>query len=528
MQLLDQHAKSIMEQCKVRARDAGLTFDNETLEFIVTNRDMVDLKARVFIPTLYDYWVHDVETLQERGRYDVFPHNPFETVVNTRPAMSYYNDNNPDWLNVMIFYHVLGHVDFFQNNAMFRNTWGDDFAAQALANKRIIAGLRSKHGRWVDYVIEFSRGIDNLVGYFETLSKRTDEPQASKTDFFFDTFLQEIKKVPQSEYLRFLDIYNANMSAGGGELGFFQEVVFKYPELDAEFEKYKEQKQARPTDPIEFILQNSPFLNTKENEWMKQVVEIVRNTSLYFSPQMRSKIFNEGWASFWHDRLFLTDERVSGNEVVYARINAQVTALSRVGVNPYAVGLRLLTHIEDMADQGKLSYDFQRMQSIEARQKYDLQTGNGTKLLLTLREELNDFTLINAFVDQEFVDRYKLFVAGRRFNQQEWKWEYYIKSRKAEDYKQMLIDGLYHPPFVTVEAASTKDRLCLEHHFEGKRLVAEFIPSTMIGLEYLWGGPVQLKTHENEIQGTQEVWQPVQYTAKDKKVLRQALKTASP
>ena len=40
MQLIDQHAKAIMEGCKERARDAGLRFDDESLEYVVTNRDL--------------------------------------------------------------------------------------------------------------------------------------------------------------------------------------------------------------------------------------------------------------------------------------------------------------------------------------------------------------------------------------------------------------------------------------------------------------------------------------------------------
>ncbi len=171
MQLIDQHAKAIMEGCKERARDAGLRFGDETLEYIVTNRDMLELSPKVMIPTMYDYWVHDVEVLQGRGRYELYPSNPYETVINTRPAISFYNDNNPDWLNVMIFYHVIGHIDFFQNNLFFRHTWDDDFAGRALADKRAVARLRSEHGRWVDYVIEFARSIDNLVDFHGALSR---------------------------------------------------------------------------------------------------------------------------------------------------------------------------------------------------------------------------------------------------------------------------------------------------------------------------------------------------------------------
>ena len=38
--------------------------------------------------------------------------------------------------------------------------------------------------------------------------------------------------------------------------------------------------------------------------------------------------------------------------------------------------------------------------------------------------------------------------------------------------------------------------LYLNHLFEGKPLVREFIANTMIGIEYLWNGPVQLETSE--------------------------------
>ena len=82
MELIDQHTKKIMEGCKQRALDAGLSFQDETLEYIVSNRDLLELSPKVMIPTLYDYWVHDVEVLKEKGRYELYPNNPYETVIN--------------------------------------------------------------------------------------------------------------------------------------------------------------------------------------------------------------------------------------------------------------------------------------------------------------------------------------------------------------------------------------------------------------------------------------------------------------
>ncbi len=502
MELIDQHSKKIMEGCKERAREAGLTFRDESLEYIVTNRDLLELSPKGMIPTLYDYWVHDVEVLKEKGKYELYPGNPYETVINTRPAISYYNDNNPDWLNVMIFYHVIGHIDFFQNNLYFRHTWDYDFTGEALSDKRMIAKFRSEHGRWVDYVIEFSRGVDNLVGYFDELSHLYQQSKAfrqNKLDYYFDVFLQTEKKVHITEYIKEIERYNKCLRDYGklGEQDFFSEVDLKYPEFQSLYKKSLEEKPKKKIDLMRYLMENSPFLNKESNKWMKAVMQVVRKTSIFFQPQIRTKVMNEGWASYWHDMLFLRDDRIKGHEVDYARVNAKVTSLPRVGLNPYALGMRLFQYIEELGDKGKYSYDFQKIQDEYQRKNYNMETGNGNKLIFKVRENFADFSFLNTFLDQDFMKLHKLFVAGRRLNQQRGVWEYFVQSRKLKDYKKMLIDSLYHPPHVEIKTEKGRDTyLYLDHKFEGKPLVTEYIANTLLGIEYLWGGPVQLETSE--------------------------------
>ncbi len=508
MQLIDQRTKAIMEECKERARGAGLRFHDETLEYIVTNRDLLELSPKNMIPTLYDYWVHDLQAFKEKRIYELYPHNPYETVINTRPAISFYNDNNPDWLNVMIFYHVIGHIDFFQNNALFRHTWNDDFNGLALADKRLIARLRSEKGKWVDYVIEFTRGIDNLVGYYEELAD-LHIPRLSriseKADYYFDVFLSVVKKIKTAEYLKEIDRYNQTKRdyPDMHETIFFSEVEKKYPEFEAHYSRFRLEKKEETggyrMDLIRYLMDHSPFINSRENLWMKSVMEIVRRTSLYFEPQKRTKIFNEGWSSYWHEKLFLTDPRIRGYEADFAAVNAKVMPMPRAGLNPYSLGWRLLLYIEELADRGRISFEYQRIRDSRKRQSYDKKTGSGREYLLSLRETLDDFLLISNFVDQDFVDRHQLFVLGRRLNAQRGVWEYYVKSRDAEKYRKMLFDSLYHPPHITVDKEKTgKEELYLVHNFEGKPLVREYIGNTMLGLEYLYGGTVMLETHESD------------------------------
>ncbi len=538
MELVSQHAKKIMEGCKERARDAGLRFQDESLEYIVNNRDFLQLSPKNMIPTLYDYWVQDVEVLKEQGQYELYPNNPYETVINTRPPISYYNDNNPDWLNVMIFYHVIGHIDFFQNNLFFRHTWDYDFAGKALADKRLLAKLRSEKGRWVDYIIEFSRAIDNLVGYFDLLSSFTSEKKKlSKLDYYFDVFLQEKPGSTIAGYVAEIEKYNKSMREfpEDGEFRFLENVRSKHAEFESLYDKAVLLKgKGNKLDVLQFLMQNSKFLNREENKWMLMVIEVIRSTSLYFQPQIRTKILNEGWASYWHEKLFLKDDRISGHEVDFAVINAKVTSMPRVGLNPYALGMRLFYYLESQAEKGKISYDYQRIPDKQIRRRFDAQTGSGREFIFSIRENFCDSMFVNTFIDQEFIDLHKLFVVDKRLNKERMTWEYYVKSKKAKHYKQMIADSLYHPPAIKLNV-DEDNTLILNHLFEGKPLYRDYIEGTLLGLEFLWGAKVTLYTHEAELkkketrQGppvTQEgiddriIWKRFRYSMKDRKMTR--------
>lgn len=538
MELISQHAKRIMEGCKDRARQAGLRFEDQTLEYIVTNRDLLELGPKIMIPTLYDYWVQDVEVLKEQGRYELYPNNPYETVINTRPPISYYNDNNPDWLNVMIFYHVIGHIDFFQNNLFFRHTWDYDFNGRALADKRLIAKLRSEHGRWVDYVIEFALAIDNLVGYFDLLAEVDGGTHAplSLLDFYFDVFLQRGPRPAISVYAAEIERYNRmrREHPEDGEERFLKSVLERHAELEALYQrKLKEKQMVGRTDLLRFLMEYSPFLNREENRWMLMVLEIIRSTSLYFQPQIRTKILNEGWASYWHDTLFQGDDRISGHEVDYAIVNARVTSMPRIGLNPYALGMRLFQSLEERADKGRTGLDYDRTADSVLRRDFDRATGLGRDYIFHIRENYCDSMFVNSFIDQDFIDQHHLFVVGKRLNKERMTWQYYVRSRKADDYRQMVADSLYHPPRIEV-GVGENNLLMLEHVFEGKPLVRDFVQGVLVGVEFLWGGEVQLltsvpifeKAAEDDGQAKQETpardirWKRFRYTMKDRTLSR--------
>ena len=330
-----------------------------------------------------------------------------------------------------------------------------------------------------------------------------------------------------------------------GEQGFFSLVDQRHPEFASLFKKHQEAKKQKPRDLLEFIMGNSKVLRREENQWMLMVIQIIRKTALFFQPQIRTKIMNEGWASYWHETLYMNDDRIKGHEIDFSRVNAGVTAMPRVGLNPYALGMRLFYFLEEMAEKGKVSWDFQQLTDAGRRKKYDAKTGKGKNFIFNVRENFSDFTFIHSFVDQEFVTTNNLFVAGKRLNQQKMVWEYYVKSRSADDYRNMIMASLYHPPHIEIDLDKTADgSLYLRHRFEEKPLLAEYIPNTMLGIEYLWGAPVHLETmevaarpHEDQspvIPGLPAAhtdmpkpgelkWQRVRYTMKDRKLSKKVL-----
>lgn len=526
MELIDQHTKGIMEECKARAKAAGLEIRGDTLEYLVTNQDLIELSPKIMIPTLYDFWFHDVGVIRDKWIYDVFPHNPYETVINTRPAISFYNDNNPDWLNTMIFYHVLGHIDWFQNNVFFRKTWDDDFCGEALADKRLINRIREDLGaekRWVDYVIEFARGADNLVGYYQELDE-ADRAQvmnvfgsiSEKANFYFGAFLKQLYDggtVTLKFYYDEMERYNQYLKQFGQERGeeiFFSDYDFRsrFPEFNSALEKHNKKGKVEIKDILQHLMGRSEFVNKEKNQWMKSVLQVVRRTSLYFQPQMRSQICNEGWASLWHERLFMADERIKGHEVDFAKVNSGVLLVPRVGFNPYAIGKYLFEFIEELAGKGKLSYGFQLIKDAEQRKHFDQKLGEecGRNALSEARKNFNDFLLVNFLSDdnfQDFVDRYNLFIAGLRLSREKWGfYEVYIKSRSGKDYRKMLNKSLYHPPHIVIsEEKAREDELYLDHIFEGRTLVTKYITPVLIGLSFFCGGnKVKLETTEFEVE----------------------------
>ncbi len=82
-------------------------------------------------------------------------------------------------------------------------------------------------------------------------------------------------------------------------------------------------------------------------DWERDLIEIVRQESFYFMPQIRTKIMNEGWASFWHYRLMHNLDLPQKYHIPFIKSHNQVVRPHLGRVNPYHLGFYLFSKIEE-------------------------------------------------------------------------------------------------------------------------------------------------------------------------------------
>ena len=65
----------------------------------------------------------------------------------------------------------------------------------------------------------------------------------------------------------------------------------------------KKVKKKFPPQPEKDILLFIEQYSRELDDWQRDILTMMREEMLYFWPQLETKIMNEGWASYWHQRI---------------------------------------------------------------------------------------------------------------------------------------------------------------------------------------------------------------------------------
>ncbi len=232
------------------------------------------------LPTRYSHWSFGRVYAHQRTQTEMGYSKIYELILNNDPAYAFLDQSNTETTNLLICAHCLGHADFFRNNVMFRQASEPNMIQVAKRHAEIVDEYRKDFGddevdEWLDVALGLERHIDVFKGLRRTrYPKRSiayKERQSSKwEDIVNDKDIKPlIEKTVEGIYIP------------------------PYPEKDL----------------LWFL---SEYANLES--WQQRIFDIVRRESYYFYPQYRTKIMNEGWASFWHAELMMQYALGSGND----------------------------------------------------------------------------------------------------------------------------------------------------------------------------------------------------------------------
>lgn len=232
-------------------------------------------------------------------------------------------------------------------------------------------------------------------------------------------------------------------------------------------------------DLLWFFIHHAPL-----EEWEADVLDIIREESYYFYPQMMTKIMNEGWASFWHAEILYQYENITPEEHMnFARLHEKVVQAggNPYRINPYYLGFRIFKDIEKRWDElyknGK--------SKITGREK-----------IFQVRAEEDDVSFLRNYLTADLVEELGLFIYGRATefeNKSQYK-DVVIRSRMRDDVVEQLIKPICTrgvPEIAIVQASSEK--ICLKHlNPDIGTIDFKYAEKTLEFIFELWAAPVEL------------------------------------
>ncbi|MBX7222355.1 MAG: SpoVR family protein [Blastocatellia bacterium] len=228
------------------------------------------------LPGRYSHWTFGKAYHRMKTMYDYGLSRIYEVVINTNPSYGFLLETNSPLQNKLVMAHVLGHVDFFKNNAWFSRT-----------NRRMVDEVSAHAARIDEY--EFTYGRKTVEAFLDSVLSIEEHVDP-------DFFIKKERDLSPEQRLP------AKTQPG------------KFDDLLTPEERKKTEtppKIVAPGTPllpekdlVWFIANYSPTLEP----WQRDIMNMVHQEMLYFVPQMQTKTINEGWACAVGETLLLTEE----------------------------------------------------------------------------------------------------------------------------------------------------------------------------------------------------------------------------
>ena len=418
--------------CRV-GEDFGLDWFPIDYE-IIDYAEMLGAMAYTGLPTHYRHWSYGKEyerthTLYNMGQTGL----PYEMIINSNPSIAYLMRENALYIHILTMAHCVGHSDFFKQNRMFAHTDPDN----------IIGSFKSA-AKYVRQLIEDpSIGIDRV-------EKILDAAHSVKY------------QVPRYPGIK----YKAR-----------EELVEIEKDKMLENPRYKPDLSKTPLRPeyniLRFVAEHSKHLE----EWERNLILIVEESSKYFIPQALTKVMNEGWACTIHQKIINELNLPDSLYLPFVKLHNQVIRPHLGQINPYHLGYKL----------------FQKI--IEEK---------GFEEAMTIREVHNDITFLRFYMDEEFMRDNNYFSYSFDKSKQSSVVDDISDNEGWENVRDEMIKnvGLNRLPVVFVDELEKDGTLSLVHEHDGRDIELNYARKVFEFIETLWGDNVKLITIVED-----EIWE---------------------
>jgi len=454
--------------------DFGCDFYPPVVE-LLTYDEISEVAAYGGFPVRYPHWSFGMEYEQLQRGYEHGMHKIYEMVINTNPCYIYCLDSNPLIDHVTVIAHALGHSDFFKNNRWFLPT--TENAMNELAN----------HGSRIRRYID-KYGMERVQGFIDSIlcvDELIDGAKAWRTRHFNE---RQVKDKKTYRYPRRLKL----PETGDGAHEYMDPWVNSPEWVKREHERIKDEElreelqifEKAERDILGFLVERAPLA-----PWQQDIIAMLYNESQYFSPQGSTKMMNEGWASYVDFNIMARNKWALGDGIVHYAKHKMGVLGGKYSMNPYAVGFKIFLHVEERWNKGRFGREYDQCQDAQVKAKWDKKLGLGHQKVFEIRETHNDVTAVREFVDQDFVDKWQLYV-WKKFPNPDGGWRYEIESRDVKKIKKLLMDRYLNGgrPDIRLEDPNFGGRriFFMQHKWDGRTLHPRYTRATLPAIWSLW------------------------------------------
>ncbi|AZB42033.1 SpoVR family protein [Bacillus sp. FJAT-42376] len=427
----------------------GFGLDYYPMRYEICPADIIYTFGAYGMPTRFSHWSHGKQFHKMKLHYDLGLSKIYELVINSDPCYAFLLDTNSLVQNKLIVAHVLAHCDFFKNNCRFGNTKRDMVESMAATAERV-KHYEVLHGR---------KEVEDFLDAVLAIQEHID-PSLMRPKLSWSMDDEEDEDVPKNSPY---------------------DDLWKLDSKQEKTEKKKKGKKHFPPSPEKDLLLFIEEYSRELEDWQRDILTMMREEMLYFWPQLETKIMNEGWASYWHQRIMRELDLTSSEAIEYAKLNAGVVVPSKTSINPYYLGLKIFEDIEERYDN-----------PTEEMKRLGVKPNSGREKMFEVREIESDISFIRNYLTKDLVLREDMYL----FQKQGRDYKVVGKDWKGvrDQLVSMRVNGGF--PYITVNDGDymKNNELYLKHWYEDIELDLKYLEKVLPYVHQLWGRPVHMES----------------------------------